>query len=278
VFYMPELRTKTYPRRGGNGSLLLLLFLVIICVAVLTSQSGFEIPFFGTDLLSPTVPPLPTISPAQSSTSVTMESMQWYAVQVGSFATLEEAETAAADAHDKGGAGFVYKDGSYRVLVSSYLTQTEADEVRQKIAGTYPNAAVYKLKSDEILLSIVAAPLQSSALSQGFSLLPELVRELQRLSLSLDRGTMDVSSVRAAAATNLTRTDSLIANMELTLAGSTHQLVSGLIKRLTDCSSALKQISNTPDTEVSAQLKLSQLEILGGYLDFSKELTSFGTK
>jgi hypothetical protein len=236
------------------------------------------IPFIGTDILSPAVPQLPTMSPTQSAASVTMESMQWYAVQVGAYATLDEAETIAADARSKGGAGFIYKDGTYRVLVSSYLTQADADDVRAKIMSTYPNAETYKLKSDEILLSIVAAPLQSSALSQGFSLLPELVRELQRLSLSLDRGTMDVSSVKAAAATNLTRTNNLIANMELTLAGSTHALVSGLIRQLTDCAAALTLIGSTQDTEVSAQLKKSQLEILCGYIDYSRELASFGTK
>lgn len=278
---MSELETKKYPK-GGGGSLLLLLFLVIICVAVLTAQTGFPVLFIDGPLPKPqaTMEPLPQVSAAPSDSTLTIARQSWYAVQVGSYESQAQADTAAEQLRKRGGAGYVYKSGSYRLLVSCYPSQEEAEEVRQKLqaSGEFTSPVLYHFVSDEILLRIVAAPVQSSALSQGYALLPEMIRELSRLSLALDRSTMDAAAARAAIATNLARVRSLIDLMNTALSGSSHQLTRGLMELLEACASSLEAIKqNSGDTlSLSAQIKYNHMEILCRFIDYANKMEQLG--
>jgi len=280
---MPELETKRYPRKGGNGSLLLLLFLVIICVAVISAQTGFPVLFIDGPLPKPqaTIEPLPQVSASPANTMQTIARQSWYAIQVGSYETESEAKTAADQLRARGGAGYIYKSGSYRLMVSCYPTQEEAESVRQSLIsnGEFDSPALYHFVSDEIRLSIVATPVQASALSQSYTLLPEMINELSRLSLALDRNTMDAASVRAAAATNYTRIRSLIELMNTALGDVKSPIVTPFLDLLGACANAMDQLQqSTGDTlSLSSQLKYDHLDILCQFINYVQKMGEFGT-
>ncbi|MDR1570007.1 MAG: SPOR domain-containing protein [Oscillospiraceae bacterium] len=277
---MPELSTKNYPRSPGTGSLLLLLFLVIVCVAVISAQAGFPILFITNPHPESTAVPLPQESSTSADATLTLERQSWYAIQVGSYESQEEALAEADSLRKRGGAGYVYQNGSYRLLVACYPSQEEAEEVRAKLQNNqeFSSPALYHFVSDEILLHIVATPMQSSALSQGYALLPEMIRELSRLSLALDRNTMDADAVRAAAGTNLSRANALISTMNTALSASNHPLTRGLMELLESCAQSMEQLEqNSGDTlSLSAQIKYNHMEILCRFIDYARKMGELG--
>lgn len=56
----------------------------------------------------------------------------YYCISSGCFSTLEDAKANSDDAKSKGGAGYVYYDGGYNVLLSLYLNEKTANEVAEK--------------------------------------------------------------------------------------------------------------------------------------------------
>ena len=120
------------------------------------------------------------------------------------------------------------QDGLYRVLAAAFPVREEADSVLQQLQQDgFGTAILYRLSAEEVILQVVATPIQASALAQGYALLPEMIRELSRLSLALDRETMDAAAVRAAAGTNLTRIRQLLTTMDLSLAGANNAIRHG---------------------------------------------------
>lgn len=73
--------------------------------------------------------------------------IEFYFVEVGSFATYKDAYTLSLEIQQKGGAGYVHFDGEYRVLASYYSTETEAESVVKNLSSDYPKAIVYALSS-----------------------------------------------------------------------------------------------------------------------------------
>lgn len=277
---MRTIRTKRYPRGGGNGPLIfLMLFLVIGCVAVLTAPDGF--PILSLPAAANTPMPLPQPTATAANSTLTLERQSWYGVQLAAYDTLAQAEEAADNFKARGAGGFILEDGLYRVLASAYPVREEADSVLAQLQAQagFETAVLYRLSADEVLLQVVATPIQASALSQGFALLPELIRELSRLSLALDREAMDAPAVRAAAGTNQARAQQLLATMELSLAGASNAIVTGLTELLEACASAMEELATAEDDKVlsfSAQIKYNHLDILWRYVQYVRAMTAYG--
>jgi hypothetical protein len=290
------IRTKQFPARPSGaraGSTLLLLLLVFACVSALTSQAGFPIltleplasylPRLPFTQPQPTADPLdtPPNSSASFENTLTLQRQSWYAIQVGSYETQDSAAEAAVALRARGGAGYVVKDGAYRLLVACYPTREEADEVMNRLVGSgeYGGSAIYRLNADEMIISLIATPLQASALSQAYSLLPEMIQELSRLSLALDRGTMDVAAVRASANTSMARAKQLLATMELAITDPKPDLVKELIALLTTSASTMEQIAHSTDAALplSSQIKYNHVDLLWRYVQYVKRMAALGT-
>ncbi|GHU71111.1 hypothetical protein AGMMS49992_04540 [Clostridia bacterium] len=278
---MAMIRTKQFPSRSGAGPILLLLFLVFVCVAVLSSNAGFPLL-----TLNPFAAPAPTSIPLDPPTvttyenTLTLERQSWYAIQVGTYESQDAAAEAASGLRARGGAGYVVKDGAHRLLVSCYPSREEAEEVMNRLVsgGDFPSSALYRMNSDELIISLVATPLQVSAMSQAYSLLPEMISELSRLSLALDRSTMDTAAVRASANTDMTRAKQLLNTMNLALSDPKPVIVQDLIALLSSSATTMEGIAHSTDdaTTLSTQIKYSHVDLLWRYIDYVKAMASMG--
>lgn len=277
---MRTVHSKRYPRGSGNGRLFLLLLIVIACAAVMSAAEGF--PILSLPVAASTPVPLPQATATASDNTLTLERQSWYAVQLGAFDSQALALEAADSYRSRGAAGYVVQDGLYRVLAAAFPVREEADSVLQQLQQQdgFDSAILYRLSAEEVILQVVATPIQASALAQGYALLPEMIRELSRLSLALDRETMDAAAVRAAAGTNLTRIRQLLTTMDLSLAGANNAIVTGLTGLLTASASAMEQLAAAQDDKAlsfSAQIKYNHLDILWRYVEYVRAMTAYHT-
>ena len=66
----------------------------------------------------------------------------YYCVEVGKFQEFAEAQSKANEVMEKGGAGYIFYDKGFRVFVSCYLSNNDA----QSVAIKNDSASVYELK------------------------------------------------------------------------------------------------------------------------------------
>ena len=75
-------------------------------------------------------------SSPEGTVSYTAPAMDFYFLQVGVYASQENAETEAKSIQSQGGAGYVYQDKEdFRVILSAYTSQDDAETVQQRIYG-----------------------------------------------------------------------------------------------------------------------------------------------
>ncbi|MDR0396001.1 MAG: SPOR domain-containing protein [Oscillospiraceae bacterium] len=289
------IRSKQFPARPSGsrvGVVLLLIALVFACVAVLSSKAGFPLlsfePLVALTRYLPFVNPQPSLPPLDSppnasssfENTLTLERQSWYAIQVGAYDTQDAAAEAAATLRARGGAGYVIQDGAYRLLVACYPSRAEAEEVMNRLvsSGEYGASAIYRLNADEMIISLIATPLQASALSQAYSLLPEMIQELSRLALALDRGSMDASAVRASAGTSMNRAKQLLSTMDLAITDPRPDIVRELRALLETAAATMEQIvhSDSGALPLSSQIKYNHVDLLWRYVQYVKRMSALG--
>lgn len=66
----------------------------------------------------------------------------YFCVEFGKFDKFEDAQKLAGEVMEKGGAGYIFYDGGFRVFASCYLTNADA----QSVINKNDNATIYELK------------------------------------------------------------------------------------------------------------------------------------
>ena len=103
--------------------------------------------------------------------SYTAPAMDFYFLQVGVYASQENAETEAKSIQSQCGAGYVYQDKEdFRVILSAYTSQDDAEIVQQRLADTM-ELKVLPIHVEEKNIQATSQE-QNQALQQGIELLP----------------------------------------------------------------------------------------------------------
>ncbi len=114
-----------------------------------------------------------------------------YAVNFGSFSTLEEARGLAGSLRDMGGGGYIVFDGKYNVLSSAYRSETEAKTIAESNGGTVYPIAVEKVDKTNFPIKLRDAVSKT----EGYKEL--LFEKLYSLSVGYDEGVINEQQVRA---------------------------------------------------------------------------------
>ena len=109
-------------------------------------------------------------SSPEGTVSYTAPAMDFYFLQVGVYASQENAETEAKSIQSQGGAGYVYQDKEdFRVILSAYTSQDDAETVQQRLADTM-ELKVLPIHIEEKNIQTTTQE-QNQALQQGIELL-----------------------------------------------------------------------------------------------------------
>lgn len=112
----------------------------------------------------------------------------FYAVQVESFETYDEAYNFASELQKKGGAGYITYNKEYKVLSSLYLTYDNAESVAKNIKGEYANACVYEIVLPDITVPEDITKEQQNVITTNFAITKSAISTMTNIYLGIDKG------------------------------------------------------------------------------------------
>lgn len=181
---------RTYKTPGSGRRVITGVLLFVSCLLVL---AGLLRDDSGGLRVAVKVTPTPTamgtaFDETVVSREITIPARSWYAIQLGAFDSEESAKSLAQNYTDRGAAGYVRKDGRFRVLAALYKTRDEAASVRQQLQSQHGiDSYVYEITLPEIVLNVSGMAGQLDALEAGMQYLNTVLERFCDISVSMDR-------------------------------------------------------------------------------------------
>lgn len=143
-------------------------------------------------------------SAAVSSELLELPQLACYALQMGVYATQENAEKQAIALQGVGAGGYILQDGDrYRVLAAAYTSDEDLQKVRQQLSTEGLDSASYVLSSIKSKLIVTGTEDQIATLERALKGLITLQGELSDLAIAFDRDQSSIAegkgSITAAA-------------------------------------------------------------------------------
>lgn len=121
-------------------------------------------------------------------TVIELAQSTWFALQTGVFENEEAAQKSANAFQKRGAAGYLWKDGRFRVLAAVYSTQEDARYVRQQLLDQHQiDSYLYTITFPAVSLRLKGMQGQMDILQAAFVHVHELAAQLQQFSVELDR-------------------------------------------------------------------------------------------
>lgn len=236
ISYAPKKRTQS---KGRGKTIAILAIILCFCLTLVLSDY-----FSGGYLLAD----------FDQSAGASIDAEQYYALQTGMYSDLKTAEEYAKTVKSRGGAGYVYYDGVYRVIASIYKTAVQARTVGEKMGQSGIDATVF---------SFSISPYTDSSISQSDRNELELLSDytdycyqtLYTLSNDIDTGNLSqgVSVTLNGLVNYLENSNQKAQNISFSTPALT---LSSNIK------GAIEIIKNVPQTPVSSDLRYAYCAIL----------------
>lgn len=118
----------------------------------------------------------------------------FYAVEVNSFDSYNEAYQFASVLQGKGGAGYITYNKKYKVLSSMYLIYNDAKSVADNIKNDYPNASVYEIVLPDINVPDDITKEQQNVITTSLAISKSTISTLSNIYLGIDKGDIKDSS------------------------------------------------------------------------------------
>lgn len=162
----------------------------------------------------------------------------FYAACLGKYENAATARIEAARLAERGAAGYIRQDGEkFCVLGAVYENQGDADSVCRRIESMNDmEAEVVLCAADALRLRVTAGEGQISTMREALAVLNEVPPEMNKLSYSLDDGSMSADTARTLTSVLYTRCVQAAENLE-TAAGDTED---GFCVRLMELTGALR--------------------------------------
>ncbi len=192
-----------------------------------------------------------------SDSTVSSKECDYYAVQTGMYSDQKTAELYAKNIRARGGAGYVYYDGIYRVVASVYSEALQARSVAEKMEQAGINATIFPITlspiSDSSISSEDRATLLSASECAGYC-----YESLYELSNAVDAGIVSEEELSSRLASLL----SYLESHKLSLDEIDHSSVS--INLSSSIKGAIEIIKSVPQSPSSSDLRYAYSAILAG--------------
>lgn len=262
-------RRRRFRRSGLGARALMALSALVVLVGLASRITGGE-------ELSAAVIATPTPTPLTATFDETVETRQvtcpaetWYCLQTGVFSTLEAAQEKSTAYSDRGAPGYVAQDGDkYRVLLSAYGTQEEAQRVRERLdtqqaVDTY----VHEMTRPELPLQLTGMRGQLDVIEAAMALLPTLADQWRDAALMVDQGEMTLEEAQRMAAESLEQCRVMLQVLNERFVSPVPALAQRLELLCTagmEAATRLEEAAHTDLTTASAQLKMEALGLHHG--------------
>lgn len=112
----------------------------------------------------------------------------FYAVELDSFDSYEEASKFATTIQQKGGAGYITYNKEYKVLSSLYVTYNDAKAVADNVKQDYTNARVYEIVFVDVTIADDLTNEQHKAITTSLEVIKSAIATMTNIYLGLDTG------------------------------------------------------------------------------------------
>jgi len=149
-------------------------------------------------------PNTPAVTGERQSENIKVDARTYYLLQGGIYSDITNAAASSAEIKKSGGGGYIIDEGDKkRVILSVYLTDTDAKAIRDRLkAEANMETYVYADNLPEFSVSVGATGEQISVIKDAFALPAYAIDNLIKISENYDRGTdqtADMTSLKAKA-------------------------------------------------------------------------------
>jgi len=248
----------------GWFKILLLAFSAMVILSGLWKQDENSLFSIRPSAVSTPVPLEEAFDETMAERTVTLPSSVWYALQLGSFDTEEEAKAVADTYRRRGAAGFLWNDGRWRVLAAVYPLREDAQSVRLQLeAGHDVESVLYQLAFPQLELRVNGMAGQLEILEAAFVHADALTTQLHQISIAMDRQEMTAAEAAEALQALGAQLELVALRMEQRFTTPRHQTVTGLIRLFRDSAEFGRAFSPDADgVTAGMQIKHQNLSVL----------------
>ena len=276
-----RLKVKRYPvrKRGGWAVLLLLGGLLLGAGAVTYGKQAWEaaLPLLP-GIWQPSVAAVPAPPPetvSREERTLTLPGHTWYALQLGAFDSADAAESLAEAYRSRGAAGYIHKQGQYRVLAAAYTARADAQAVMTQLRANHQvDAVLTEITQAEVTLRLSGRPDQLTALSDAYDAMEQISQQLAALSDGLDRGKTDRQQALSALRSHRDTLTALKNRIDTYFGKNAPLPVTDAADMLDALSLSLNEaLSAQSNAVLGARIKYAQLQCLCGLADYAAGLS-----
>lgn len=213
---------------------------------------------------APEVSPMPTT--ATNTTQCTTPAIESYFLQNGVYASQQNADSAAQTLQGKGGAGFVYDDkGDYRVIVSAYRSQADADTVKTRLEASMEikvqpvSAAAKTIQTD--------TKEQADALTESLTLMQQAIDDLYQANQDVETADKCKASLTSAQQKLQQAKEKLQSNFS----SAQNEFATALTGIITQGESDCQAAAQAQDTAFQSKTQLVLCRLVGSYITLAAQ-------
>ncbi|MDY3243995.1 MAG: SPOR domain-containing protein [Candidatus Limiplasma sp.] len=271
-----QTRKRVYPseRKPAKWVSYSLLFLsAVILFSGVAARSGGDAVFETVATPSP-IPLDAAFDETRETREITLNGSVWYALQLGAFETEEAAGQLAEQFQRRGAAGYLWPEERFRVLAAVYPEKEDAQAVRQQLRDQHDvDSYLFEISIPSVSLRMTGMRGQIDILEAAFLHAEELIRQMERISETLDR--QEITPAEAAEELNTLREQvELVAlRMEQRFLSPRNAAVTGLIGLMRDYAAfAREKTGQESNALLSRQLKYQTIQTIRLLLELTDEL------
>lgn len=271
-----QTRKRVYPseRKPAKWVSCSLLFLsAVILFSGVAARSGGDAVFETVATPSP-IPLDAAFDETRETREITLNGSVWYALQLGAFETEEAAGQLAEQFQRRGAAGYLWPEERFRVLAAVYPEKEDAQAVRQQLRDQHDvDSYLFEISIPSVSLRMTGMRGQIDILEAAFLHAEELIRQMERISETLDR--QEITPAEAAEELNTLREQvELVAlRMEQRFLSPRNAAVTGLIGLMRDYAAfAREKTGQESNALLSRQLKYQTIQTIRLLLELTDEL------
>lgn len=271
-----QTRKRVYPseRKPAKWVSYSLLFLsAVILFSGVAARSGGDAVFETVATPSP-IPLDAAFDETRETREITLNGSVWYALQLGAFETEEAAGQLAEQFQRRGAAGYLWPEERFRVLAAVYPEKEDAQAVRQQLRDQHDvDSYLFEISIPSVSLRMTGMRGQIDILEAAFLHAEELIRQMERISETLDR--QEITPAEAAEELNTLREQvELVAlRMEQRFLSPRNAAVTGLIGLMRDYAAfAREKTGQESNALLSRHLKYQTIQTIRLLLELTDEL------
>ena len=271
-----QTRKRVYPseRKPAKWVSYSLLFLsAVILFSGVAARSGGDAVFETVATPSP-IPLDAAFDETRETREITLNGSVWYALQLGAFETEEAAGQLAEQFQRRGAAGYLWPEERFRVLAAVYPEKEDAQAVRQQLRDQHDvDSYLFEISIPSVSLRMTGMRGQIDILEAAFLHAEELIRQMERISETLDR--QEITPAEAAEELNTLREQvELVAlRMEQRFLSPRNAAVTGLLGLMRDYAAfAREKTGQESNALLSRQLKYQTIQTIRLLLELTDEL------